>query len=62
MIIEVTTEQSSLLTRVLEEKHRQLEHELWKTDHRSFKDQVRAEQRLVEELLAKLAAPLRKLA
>ena len=58
MMCEFTAEQRELLLRILEERHRQLEHELWKTDHRSFKDQVRGEERVVEELLAKLGAAI----
>lgn len=56
MTCEFTTEERELLQHILEERHRQLERELWKTDHRSFKEQVRGEEKQVEELLAKLGA------
>ena len=60
MTCEFTIEETEALLRILEERHRQLEHELWKTDHRSFKDQIRGQERVVEQLLAKLGATVKQ--
>ena len=56
MTCEFSAEERELLLRILEEHHRQLEREMWKTNHRSFKEQIRGEQGMVEKLLTKLGA------
>lgn len=58
MTIELTTIERDLLARVVEERHRQLERELWRTDHHHFKDLLREEQKALEQLLARLGAKL----
>lgn len=56
MTIELTTGECELLARVLEERHRQVERELWRTDHHDFKDLLREEGKMLEQILAKLGA------
>jgi hypothetical protein len=58
MMVELTTNERNLLVRVLEERHRQLERELWRTDHHHFKDLLREEQKSLEQVLARLGASL----
>lgn len=56
MTIELTTIERDLLVRMVEERHRQLERELWRTDHHHFKDLLRDEQKTLEQVLARLGA------
>ena len=58
MTVELTTAERELLLRVIEERHRQLERELWRTDHHQFKDLLREEEKLLEAILSKMGAAL----
>lgn len=62
MNFECTNEERELLVRVLEERHRQLERELWRTDHHHFKTLLREEEKTLEQLLSKLAAAVNEAA
>lgn len=58
MTVELTSAERELLVRILEERHRQLERELWHTDTHQFKNLLRMEEKTLEQVLGKMAAPV----
>lgn len=56
MEITLTTEEQELLKEILEERHRELRKEIFKTDHHHFKEVLKAKEKVMESLLEKLGA------
>jgi len=52
----LTVEERELLTDILNDHHRELQREIFKTDHHQFKDSLKRKQTLLESLLAKVNA------
>jgi hypothetical protein len=55
MELRLTPEEHELLTEVLEERRRELLHEISRTDHHAFRIILRKKQKLMESVLDKLA-------
>ena len=55
MEIKFTDEELQLLLEILEEQHRELLHEISRTDHHEFKMLLRTKEKLLETMLEKLA-------
>jgi len=54
MEITLSGEEREFLAQILQERHRELLHELFRTDDREFKKLLRAREQLLESLLNKL--------
>jgi len=54
MTPELTREERLLLNEILLEYHRQLQQEIFHTDHKEFKAKLRHKEQLVETLMRKL--------
>jgi len=52
----LTEEERQLLTDILNERHLELQREIFRTDHHQFKDSLKHKQTLLESLLAKMNA------
>lgn len=50
----LTPQEHELLVRILEQHHRALLKEIWRTDHREFRLALREDERLLESLLNRL--------
>jgi hypothetical protein len=58
MELQLTPEERELLLEMLEEHHRCLVLEIARTDHHHFRQVLRTKQKVLEELLAKVAGEL----
>jgi DNA-binding MarR family transcriptional regulator len=56
MTLKLTPEERELLTEILEERHRELQNEIFRTDHREFKQVLKGKEKLLADLLERLAA------
>lgn len=59
MEITLSGDEREFLAQVLQERHRDLLHELFRTDDREFKKLLRAREQLLESLLNKLGVNIR---
>lgn len=57
MLVELTDEERHLLRIVLEERLRELDHEISRTDHRAFKASLRQREAVLSTLLEKVTVP-----
>jgi hypothetical protein len=56
MELMLTEDEERLLAHLLEERHRELLHEISKTDHHEFRELLRQREALLSAVLAKLGA------
>ena len=54
MEITLSGDEREFLAQILQERHRELLHELFRTDDREFKKLLRAREQMLESLLSKL--------
>jgi len=54
MELTLTTEEQALLTNILEQRHRELLHEILHTDHREFREGLRKHEKLIDSILSHL--------
>ncbi len=59
MEITLSGDEREFLAQLLQERHRDLLHELFRTDDREFKKLLRAREQLLESLLNKLGVNIR---
>ncbi|MBZ5647409.1 MAG: hypothetical protein LAN37_09320 [Acidobacteriia bacterium] len=58
MEVTLSVDEREFLAQVLQERHRELLHELFRTDDREFKKLLRAREQLLESLLNKLGVKI----
>jgi hypothetical protein len=56
--VEITDEEQALLQRVLEEFYAELREEIYKTEEHSFRDRLKRDEVVVQELIRKLGGTL----
>jgi hypothetical protein len=58
MQLTLSTEEHDLLVNLLEQRHRQLLNEIWHTDNRGFKELLRKQEKLLDNMLQRLRMPI----
>jgi len=56
MKLELSAEEQQLLLQILEQRHFELQKEIWYADHREFKEVLRKNEKLIESVLNRLGA------
>ncbi len=54
--LNLTAEEHELLLSILGERHRELMNEIWHTDHREFKERLKKQEKILEELVNRMQA------
>ncbi len=54
MLLELNEEQKEILLQILERAHKDLQKEIFKTDHREFRKRLKHEEEVLQELLSKI--------
>ncbi len=54
MLLELNEEQKEILQEILERAHKDLQKEIFKTDHREFRKRLRHKEEVLQQLINKL--------
>ncbi len=54
MLLELNDEQLEVLREILQRAHKDLQKEIFKTDHREFRKRLQHEEEVLQELLSKI--------
>ncbi len=62
MLLEFNDEQLEVLREILQRAHKDLQKEIFKTDHREFRKRLQHEEKILQELLDKISCESLKVA